>query len=365
MRINLIGGSAYSTTGGIQAMNRQLVRELGAAGLLRQAFFLWDDAETAGAEGARLAQKGTVRLFGLKRLFFAWELILHAFRHPGDVWLCTHVNYAIVGLLVSFWRPRRVAVMLHAVELDLYFGPLKAFALRRAGLALVVSRYTGKKAIKLGVRPERVQVLLNGVDDPCPDGQPIPPAGEKKMVLFVGRMDERYKGQLELLDAMQLLSARHPDLQLVFVGGGRSLDEWKVEARTRDLADQVEFTGRISDERLQQIYDRTAVFAMPSENEGFGLVYAEAMAHGVPCIGSDRDAAGEVIVDGETGFCVPAGNSTALADAISTLLKSPALREKMGRAGRRRFEEKFTASQYRRRLLATMRDWQTALPGTP
>jgi len=359
-RINLIGGSAYSTTGGIQAVNRVLVRELTAEGLLRRAFFLWDDPTTASDDASEYLSSKRVRLFSLNRYRFIKEIFDAGITGLNDLWLCTHVNYALVGLCASLWRPWRVGVVLHAAELDEGLNEVKLFALRQVGFAIAVSEYTRRKAIKLGVKPSRIHVVLNGIDDPCPSWQAKSQVDASQLLLFVGRMDERYKGQMELLDAMTLLRERLPALRLVFVGGGRSLDEWRAEAHRRNLQGIVEFTGRVSDEELQRRYKSAAIFAMPSENEGFGLVYAEAMAHGIPCIGSDRDAAREVIVQGETGYCVPANNSTALADAITTILRDPPMRIRMAQKARDRFMANFAMGSYRRRILETMHQWQSA-----
>jgi glycosyltransferase involved in cell wall biosynthesis len=104
---------------------------------------------------------------------------------------------------------------------------------------------------------------------------------------------------------------------------------------------------------------------MPSENEGFGLVYAEAMAHGLPCIASTRDAAGEVVRDGETGLLVPVRDPAALAEAIHRLVSEPGLGTRMGAAGRRRFEALFTPEKYRERLLAMMADWHRSTRSRP
>ena len=75
---------------------------------------------------------------------------------------------------------------------------------------------------------------------------------------------------------------------------------------------------------------------MPSRQEGFGVVYAEAMWHGLPCIGSTADAAGQVIKEGETGLLVSYGDRRAIADAVAWLLADPARARAMGEAGRRR-----------------------------
>jgi phosphatidylinositol alpha-1,6-mannosyltransferase len=350
--VHLIGGSAYSSTGGIQFVNRQLVRELAEAGWLGHAHFLWDLPADINSIEPDLVRAGAVRGYGLQRRSFLRDIGWCALRNRRDLWLCTHVNYALVGLAVNLGLWRRVGVLLHAAELDEGFTRSKQLALKRVGWVLAVSEFTKRKAIKLGVDPARIHVVPNGVRDPCPNWR-LGAAPGKAVVLFVGRMTEHYKGQADLLDAMRLLRNRFPDLRLVFVGDG-PLAEWKAEAQRRRVDDLVEFAGRIDDAELARRYAGATVFAMPSENEGFGLVYAEAMAHGVPCVGSDRDAAREVIRHGETGYCVPAGNSTALADAIATIVKSPDLRARMSVAARRRFEETFTLDCHRRNLLATL-----------
>lgn len=338
-----------------------LVRELAAKNMLRQAFFLWDDLETSSVEGLEVHAEKQAQFYGIQRSPVARDLLRQAVRHPRDIWLCTHINYSSLGYLFSRFSRRRFGIMLHAAELDEAFTWVKRFVLRRAGHLFAVSEFTKKKAVRLGVRSDRVKVLYNGVDDPCPNFAPNDVRTDKQTVLFVGRMDERYKGQMELLDAMVLLRRRLPDLRLVFVGGGRTLDEWKSEAHMRNLSAVVEFRGHTSDAELYHAYEEAMLFAMPSHNEGFGLVYAEAMAHGVPCIGSDRDAASEVISHGQTGYCVPAGNATALADALLTMVKSPALRDQFGRASRERFTANFTGDQYRERLIAAMAEWRDSL----
>lgn len=360
-KINIIGSSAFSSTGGIQAMNRLLVRELGSVDALRRAFFLWDDESLVEGNGFRAKARGWASFYGRNYNKFLIDLAQQSLRHQNDLWLCTHVNYLFLGMLLSHGRTKRLGVMLHGVELDDALTPSKKFALRRANFIIAVSEYTKKKALKLGVDPLRVHVVHNGTDDPCPEWTLCVRQCSGPTVLFVGRMDEFYKGQMELLDAMALLQRRMLHLKLVFVGEGRALNEWKEEARRRGLAEIVEFTGRVTDDQLRRRYADATIFAMPSENEGFGLVYAEAMAHGVPCIGSDRDAAREVICHGETGLCVPARNSTALADAISSVIREPDLHSKMANAARRRFVEKFTTASYRQRLLSALSDWRSSV----
>ena len=93
---------------------------------------------------------------------------------------------------------------------------------------------------------------------------------------------------------------------------------------------------------------------MPSRQEGFGLVYAEAMWHGLPCIGSTRDAAREVIEAGETGFLVPFGDVEAIGAAIADLLSDEERRDRMGEVARRRARERFGYASFRTALRAAL-----------
>jgi glycosyltransferase involved in cell wall biosynthesis len=94
---------------------------------------------------------------------------------------------------------------------------------------------------------------------------------------------------------------------------------------------------------------------MPSRQEGFGLVFAEAMWWGLPCIGTTADAAGQVIAAGETGELVTYGDVPALSRALVKLLADPELVARMGEAGRRRARERFSYARFRADLLAALR----------
>jgi glycosyltransferase involved in cell wall biosynthesis len=98
------------------------------------------------------------------------------------------------------------------------------------------------------------------------------------------------------------------------------------------------------------LYARSALFALPSGAEGFGLVYLEAMTNRLACIGSHQDAASEIIVDGVTGRLVDQQNITDLADAVATLLLDEARRRAMGQAGYARATTEFTFDRFSTRL---------------
>jgi len=92
---------------------------------------------------------------------------------------------------------------------------------------------------------------------------------------------------------------------------------------------------------LAACYSACEIFALPSQGEGFGLVYLEAMACGKPVIGGTHGGAPEIIVDGVTGYLVPHGDTIQLATSIEALLADPAHAKEMGARGRQRAEHEF------------------------
>ena len=127
-----------------------------------------------------------------------------------------------------------------------------------------------------------------------------------------------------------------------WVVGGQTKGKYEETLRAAaivrpDLA--VRFFGNIPDEELSDLYDRADIFAMTSINhgesvEGFGLVYLEAAAHGLPVVAHDVGGVSEAIIDGTTGFLVPPDRPAQLAAAFEKLIHDAPLREKLGAAGR-------------------------------
>ena len=175
-----------------------------------------------------------------------------------------------------------------------------------------------------------------------------------RVLLLVGRMDptEREKGHDQLLEAMPRLLSAYPDVQYVFAGPGDDRPRLAELAAKRGVAARVFFPGRVPAETLAALYRRAYAFVMPSRQEGFGLVYLEAMNAGLACLGCRADGAEDVIVHGETGVLVDDQNDIdALVTAIGGLLDDPERTHRMGRAGFERLHREFTAEQFRNRFL--------------
>ena len=164
-------------------------------------------------------------------------------------------------------------------------------------------------------------------------------------VLSVGAYKAR-KGYHILIEAMAQVRQQVPDAQCILIGDDSDagyVARLHSLIAQHGLADTVHLLGRVDDVMLLRWYHAADVFAVASLNvgdrfEGFGLVHLEAMAAGLPAIGTRGCGAEEAIVDGEDGYLIDQNDPTALADRIMRLLHDDALRQRMGRAGRRKTE---------------------------
>jgi phosphatidylinositol alpha-1,6-mannosyltransferase len=160
------------------------------------------------------------------------------------------------------------------------------------------------------------------------------------------------KGHRALIAAMESVVAAVPDARLIIAGTGDDVENYRGTAGRSRMAKSILFTGFVSAAVLRALYRHVGVFAMPSRQEGFGLVYAEAMAAGLPCVASTCDAASEVVLDGETGLLVDPSDQHALVCSLLRLLQDDQYRQRLGLQGRKRFEEHFTEEQFHQRAWA-------------
>ena len=160
--------------------------------------------------------------------------------------------------------------------------------------------------------------------------------------LFVGYEFERKGGEV-LLDAWPMVLSRVPDAELSIAGPRRP--------PRRSLPPGVRWVGRGDRQALDELYSAASVFTMPSLFEPWGHVFVEAMAYGLPCIGTQGCAMPEIIEDKVTGRLVPANEPEPLADALVELLSDPAKAAAMGRAGFAAVQREFLWSHVCDRVL--------------
>lgn len=212
--------------------------------------------------------------------------------------------------------------------------------LGRASLVVAVSEFIGQKVLELGADPEKVVVHHIGI--PVPPRTPADLAKDWD-VAFVGRFVEK-KGVLDLIGALGRLGPEFR-ARCVFIGDGPLAGS--ADQAAQDAGLDATFLGAQPPNVVQATLQAARIFAAPSRTatngdaEGFGMVFLEAAAAGLPVVSTQHGGIPEAVVDGETGLLSPEGDVDALAENLRRLLSSPDLCARFGGAGRLRVEREF------------------------
>lgn len=269
----------------------------------------------------------------------------------------TRTSYAVLFYGVECWKPLRLRAK---------------WGVSRASLLVFISEYTRRTFLEVNpwAANQPYAVLPLGMSVDTFDGSgaihPVPrryqPGGLK--ILCVGRMDkadssgisdnELYKGFKPLIKAVGKISASGLNVSLDIVGDGDAKPDLESWLGTQPEARITTLLGRVSDESLAQAYRRCDVFCLPSEGEGFGLVFVEAMAYAKPCVCVGAGAAPEVVQDGVTGLVARPRDVDDLASKIASLAKDPDLRSQLGSAARQRYLDFYTREKFLARIDETL-----------
>jgi phosphatidyl-myo-inositol dimannoside synthase len=309
----------------------------------------WPDARCLTLFEGRARTPGLADKAGFAATLMA-ELATH---RPGAI-VYSHLGLARAQAYVPSLLERPYAVFLHGVEAWGALEEADVRLLQRARLRLANSRFTAAR-----VRDGHPSI---GDIVPCPlalvddgrsasrsedTGDPAALPADSPIVLIVGRMhaSEAYKGHDQVIEAWPAIVARVPAANLVVVGDGNDRPRLEHKARLVEGSRRIRFLGFASPALLDACY---------------GLVFLEAMARGLPCVGSRQDAASDVIVDGTTGYLVDHADAEALTARIVRLLTDDPERRAMGEAGRQRLLTEFSEAAFAARLIAAL---ETAFGG--
>lgn len=265
----------------------------------------------------------------------------------GDI---VHVHSALAptvtsvraGLLVAAARARGARVIVHAHGGRLLISAQKPAARRLARLALMpadlvvaVAGAVERTLVDLGLRPDRVRLLHNGVDV-----RRFHVAGEvhtPPRVLFVGGLTKR-KGLIDLFEASARLRAEGMAHEL-WVAGGTPDEGSEAEAEIRASApDHVRFLGQVPPADMPALYEAADIFCLPSWWEATPLTVLEAQAAGLPVVATDVGDVRHLLSPAARELLVPPTDRDALREALRGLLHDPALRAELGAAGREHVE---------------------------
>lgn len=211
-------------------------------------------------------------------------------------------------------------------------------------------------AEELGCPSEQIELIPHGVHVDRHFVRPARLEGPPTVV-YLGRLEKR-KGTIDLLNAIPLVLSKHPDARFVLIGqdrahcpGNRTHAQFLHDEFPPRVREQITLAGRLPNEQVDRWLQTADVFVAPSHYESFGLIFPEAMRWGTPVIGTKAGGIPEIVKDGVTGFLVEPQRPTELADAINQLLADPALRRRIGEAGRHEVENFFSIERAAQRVI--------------
>jgi phosphatidylinositol alpha-1,6-mannosyltransferase len=274
--------------------------------------------------------------------------------HAGDLY-----PQGVISVLFKRWLGVPFLAYCHGEQITqtepYRFQPiLRNWVYRHADAVVANSDFTRNHLVRIGIPPERIHMLTPGVD--CDRFSPRPRNPElvrqlgiegKRVVLTVSRLVPR-KGHRAVLQAMARLTGGLHDCVYLIAGEGPEEESLRRMAAELGIQENVIFLGRVSSERLPDIFNLCDVFVMPNyeaaggDIEGFGMVFLEANAAGKPVIGGRSGGSVDAVVDGETGVLVDGTNIDELAGALERLLQDGNLRARLGSAGLARAREHFS-----------------------
>lgn len=327
MRILALVTDAFGGYGGIAQYNRDLLGALNLSDCVEEIVVIPRLAQRqVGALPAKVRQ---LPPRASRIAYIAKSVAVAQTSGPFDVVFSGHLYHTPLAAFIG--RAMKIPVWLQTHGIDAWDCPARLVreGTERSALITTVSRHTKQRLLAwANVDPERVRVLPNTF-------RPIFSLGAadesflqqydlcgRKIILTVARLAkaDSYKGHGKIIEALPSVLSKHPDAVYVVVGEGDARPGLEDEVKRRGVSAHVRFLGRLSDESVLKLYRSARVFAMPSSKEGFGIVFVEAAATGLPVVGGNRDGSRDALADGAIGTMIDPDDADALATSIAGAL---------------------------------------------
>ena len=351
--------SAVDFKGGIPRFNRNVI-DAALSSTCEIHMIVLNDAEKLPDFDGNISK---YEVCSSSKLMFISKIFLHLMFHRYEKIFIGHLNLTPLIFLKYLTLVNTFAdsyMFAHGVEIWGRLGRFKKFCLKNFSQCLAVSSYTANSIIEqMGLQfHEKILVFPNTIPKYWYEGMQnntsgtLPSNLPDKYILTVSRLDktERRKGVDDLIKTLPKIEK---ECCLVVVGQGNDVTYLKEIANSLNVKDRVRFYHQVDDGLLKSLYENALCFALPSDKEGFGIVYLEAMYYGVPVVGARSKGVTDVIEDQTDGLLVDYGDVDGINIVITELINNEKLREFIVKNGLSKVSSDgiFSFNMFSRRML--------------
>ncbi len=331
MRILALVSDAFGGHGGIAKNNRDLLLALTSIPGIVEVVAI---PRLAAKPLGELPPKLTYLTHGLGgKINYSLAVIKAVMRNLDfDLVICCHINLLPLANLCALASGAPLALMIYGIEA--WEAPrhilVKYFA-RHVRSVISISEITKKRFRqwtrmddrRIHILPCSVDMSLFGVGPKNFERLRRYGLQDKKVIMTFGRLasEERYKGFDEVLEVLPELARDIPTIAYMIIGDGPDRSRLETKAENLGIRERVVFTGYIPEEEKADHYRLADAYVMPSHGEGFGIVYLEAMACGIPVVASRLDGGRDALKNGELGILTDPDDPQELRNAIRQALK--------------------------------------------
>lgn len=318
---------AHSNMGGIQRFNRNVLN-------------LLDQMQVGDAVAYALKDtKCNTNYSHLKynfennnKIIYVLKSFLYILR--SDSIILGHVNLIFpIGILLFFFPKKRSILFTHGIEVWNTLPWYKRKILQQINTIVSVSDFTAQALIKLQkVNPQNIKILPNTISLEFMQSNGLSYLKERYhiheedfVLLTICRIDhsEKYKGYDSIIQLMPKLVEKHANIKYVLCGKTDIQEKKRLDELIHQsgCSNHIILTGFIPDRELSEMYSICNLFIMPSQKEGFGIVFLEALAHGKPVIGGNKDGTVDALMNGELGILVDPDSLDEIYEAILSVVE--------------------------------------------
>ena len=351
MKILYICGD-LSLIGGIEKYNKDFIESLSAL----------DDLELSVIQRYRGGF--------LAKFYFLSRSITRLIVMQPDIVICAHLHFSIIGLMAKYLLRINYSISLYGIECIKVKSKVYSFAIKKAKTLTVISEYTKKLITNQFILNEKVFYYLPS----CVNEYEFSLIESKEMLrkkfgmdggpvlLTLSRLSsDEEKGQHRVLRALPYLSKKFPTLKYVIAGPGNDPRVDGVINLNPNIKDRVIRLGKVSTLEKLYLYNLCDLFVLLSKNEGFGIVFLEALACGSKVVASDGYGCKQALFNGELGLTVDPDDDFAVALTLEEGLLSSLEKGSQTRAAiRSRTIEAYGSNVWRQNINALVNRWVTA-----